>query len=505
VSRSTGAEQATAVPGAPALEAQRAPSLQRAREKVIAHRHGKRDYVLRRVLALADALGLVGAGLIAFSFAPAVTDHSQAEALLLIPLLPVWLILLRTYGLYDRDIRISRSVLDDLPAFFHVFVIGTLLTWIYYRLLPVHQLVLVEVLLFNLSGVLLICVLRTAGRRLVTRAFGFERALVIGSADRTENLIRKIQKHPEYALEPIGVLAVPSSSGGNEYSLEVLGELGPLGSPAPRLDRLFADQNVERMIVAGEGLADGTLLDLVQQGAREGVKVSILPSHVQALGPALEVDSVEGVTVLGLKPLVLPRFSRILKRSVDVVGAGTALVLAAPFLALIAVAIKLDSKGPVLFRQRRIGKGGKSFTLRKFRTMETDAEARVGELRKQSEDPHWLKLERDPRITRVGSALRLMSLDELPQLWNVLKGEMSLVGPRPLIGSEDELVEEWARIRLDLSPGITGLWQVQGRTNIPFEEMVKLDYIYVTNWSLWLDLKLILHTIPAVLSRNGAN
>jgi lipopolysaccharide/colanic/teichoic acid biosynthesis glycosyltransferase len=137
--------------------------------------------------------------------------------------------------------------------------------------------------------------------------------------------------------------------------------------------------------------------------------------------------------------------------------------------------------------------------------MVLDAETRRGELLAQSKDPRWLHLEHDPRVTRVGRLLRLMSLDELPQLWNVLRGQMSLVGPRPLVAEEDRMVHEWARGRLDLTPGITGLWQVLGRTSIPFEEMVKLDYLYVTNWSLWGDIRLILRTLPVVLRRSGAN
>jgi lipopolysaccharide/colanic/teichoic acid biosynthesis glycosyltransferase len=170
-----------------------------------------------------------------------------------------------------------------------------------------------------------------------------------------------------------------------------------------------------------------------------------------------------------------------------------------------AVAIKLDSRGPVLFRQERIGRSGGRFALLKLRTMSADAESRRAQLLAQSKDPGWLHLERDPRITRVGKALRHTSIDELPQLWNVLKGDMSLVGPRPLIAEEDSRVDEWARGRLDLTPGITGLWQVLGRTSIPFEEMIRLDYLYVTNWSLWGDVRLILRTLPVVLRRSGAN
>jgi lipopolysaccharide/colanic/teichoic acid biosynthesis glycosyltransferase len=169
------------------------------------------------------------------------------------------------------------------------------------------------------------------------------------------------------------------------------------------------------------------------------------------------------------------------------------------------VAIKLDSPGPVLFAQKRVGKGGRRFRLFKFRSMVADADGRRSELVHRSTDLNWLKLDHDPRITRVGGYLRRLSLDELPQLWNVLRGEMSMVGPRPLIEAEDERVEDWGRRRLDLTPGITGYWQVLGRTRIPFEEMVKLDYLYVMNWSLWCDVRLILRTLPTVLSGRGAN
>jgi lipopolysaccharide/colanic/teichoic acid biosynthesis glycosyltransferase len=235
------------------------------------------------------------------------------------------------------------------------------------------------------------------------------------------------------------------------------------------------------------------------------MKVSLLPQVFDALGPSVEIDDVEGVTLLGINPPVLGRSSRAMKRSLDFIGAAVLTVLLLPMLVAIAVAIKLDSRGPVFFRQSRVGKGDSRFDVLKFRTMHTDAEARRAELLADSIDPNWLHLENDPRITRVGQRLRHLSLDELPQLWNVLRGEMSLVGPRPLIEEEDQMIGGWGRSRLDLTPGITGVWQVLGRTNIPFEEMVKLDYLYVTNWSLWTDVRLILRTLPVVISRRGAN
>jgi lipopolysaccharide/colanic/teichoic acid biosynthesis glycosyltransferase len=195
----------------------------------------------------------------------------------------------------------------------------------------------------------------------------------------------------------------------------------------------------------------------------------------------------------------------LLFRVLDLLIASVMLILAAPLLIVLAIAIKLDSRGPVLFWQERVGKGGVRFRLVKFRTMVADAEGQRASLVEHSTDPNWLKLEHDPRITRVGRRLRRFSLDELPQLWNVLRGEMSMVGPRPLTPEEDERVLGWARGRLDLTPGMTGYWQVLGRTDIPFEEMVKLDYLYVINWSLWQDVRLMLRTLPVVIRGRGAN
>ena len=260
-----------------------------------------------------------------------------------------------------------------------------------------------------------------------------------------------------------------------------------------------------RVVFSARDIEEGELERMLRDCRALALKASVLPRLADVLGPAVEVDDVEGVTVLGINPPWLPRSSRMIKRGMDLLFATPLLILVAPLLALLAVAIKLDSRGPVFFAQERVGRAGRHFRLFKLRTMVADAERLRGELIAQSTDAGWLKLDHDPRITRLGRWLRRLSLDELPQLWNVVRGEMSLVGPRPLIPAEDEHVEAWARGRLDLTPGITGYWQVLGRTRIPFEEMVKLDYLYVMNWSLWEDVRLMLRTLPVVIGGRGAN
>jgi exopolysaccharide biosynthesis polyprenyl glycosylphosphotransferase len=271
------------------------------------------------------------------------------------------------------------------------------------------------------------------------------------------------------------------------------------------LQSVVRSRGVTRVLLAGADINERELEDLLRDCRALSLSVSILPKLSDVLGPAVELDDVEGVTVLGVNPPWLPRSSRAIKRAMDLTIASVMLLLTAPVMALIAVAIKLDSRGKVFFAQERVGRSGRRFRLYKFRTMASDAEQRRVELLAESADPDWLLLERDPRVTRVGRRLRRWSIDELPQLWNVMRGEMSMVGPRPLIPAEDERVQGWGRGRLDLTPGITGYWQVLGRTRIPFEEMVKLDYLYVMNWSLWSDVRLMLRTLPAVLGGDGAN
>jgi lipopolysaccharide/colanic/teichoic acid biosynthesis glycosyltransferase len=213
--------------------------------------------------------------------------------------------------------------------------------------------------------------------------------------------------------------------------------------------------------------------------------------------------------LVSLPPARLSPSARLMKRSLDLLVAVFALlVLGLPF-ALVALVIKLESRGPVFFRQARIGEGGKPFEIWKFRTMVADADSRKTEFehlnmhRAPGGDPRMFKIAGDPRITRAGRVLRRFAIDELPQLFNVVRGEMSLVGPRPLIPEEHQFVTDWGHKRLTLRPGMTGLWQVLGRSGIPFDEMVRLDYVYVNTWSLWNDVRLLARTIPVVLASRG--
>ena len=282
------------------------------------------------------------------------------------------------------------------------------------------------------------------------------------------------------------------------------GDLPCLGGFAD-LEVVCASMLIERVIVVATEAAEEEIADLVRRTTMLHIAVSAVPQLVDVLGPSVEVDDIEGVTVLGINPPALTRPSRFLKRSMDFAIAGVALLVLLPAMLAAALAVALTSRGPVFYTQVRVGRDGRRFRMYKFRTMVEGADSRVEELRADSADPAWLLLERDPRITGVGRFLRTTSIDELPQLVNVLKGEMSLVGPRPMTPEVDGHIDGWARRRVDMAPGITGLWQVLGRARIPFEEMMKLDYLYVTNWSLWQDLRLLVGTVPAVIKRRGVN
>jgi exopolysaccharide biosynthesis polyprenyl glycosylphosphotransferase len=267
--------------------------------------------------------------------------------------------------------------------------------------------------------------------------------------------------------------------------------------------RIVRELHVDRIIIAPTTTETRGIVELIRIAKAIGVRVSVLPRMLEVVGSTVEFEDVDGLTVLGVRPFGLSRSSRILKRIFDLIATGVGLIVVGPIIAAIALAIRLDSKGPVFFRQVRVGRDGNPFRIYKFRSMVVDAEEQKERLRALNEvGDGMFKISHDPRVTRVGNILRRTSLDELPQLFNVLRGEMSLVGPRPLVTDEDALVLGLDRSRLHLTPGMTGPWQVLG-ARVPMSEMVGIDYFYVASWSLWLDLKLLLRTVRHVVRRGN--
>jgi exopolysaccharide biosynthesis polyprenyl glycosylphosphotransferase len=461
-------------------------------------RKPSRDFILRRLLVAADLTGIVGALALATIFFG--VGDALPKLVWGLVTLPGWILLFKIYGLYDRDgKRVSHSTVDDIPWIFHTLLLGSLGLWLLFKYSPPHNLIFTEGLVFFGVALVGICVARVAVRALSRWLIAPERVLFVGGGAMAEVLARKLRLHPEYELEPIGYVDVSETPGdGFPRSLPYLGVSG-------EIDEICKREAVERLVIVSSDVDPEELADLIRRLRGLDLRFGILPRAADVIGPSAEVDDIEGITILGITPPNLTRSSRFLKRSMDLAVAAILLLLLSPLMALIALAIRLTSRGPVFHRQERIGERERRFEIYKFRTMNKDADKDARELAKDSAHPAWLLLEDDPRVTRVGRLIRHASLDELPQLWNVLLGDMSLVGPRPLIPEEDEHISGWGRRRLDLTPGITGLWQVLGRTSIPFEEMVKLDYLYVTNWSLWQDFRLLFHTLPAVAKRRGVN
>jgi exopolysaccharide biosynthesis polyprenyl glycosylphosphotransferase len=318
-----------------------------------------------------------------------------------------------------------------------------------------------------------------------------QRTVIIGSGQVSGQLVDKLRVHKQFGLDPVGLVDDDFHAAGTP-KLPRLGSLRDLPS-------ILESGRADRVIIAFTRAGHQELLNCIRCCRDHGVAVDIVPRLFELLVGARALDAVGGLPLLSLGSPRLTTSSRVAKRALDLVASGFLLVVLAPLWIAIALAIRIESPGPVLFRQPRVGRNGREFEVLKFRSMYADAELRL------TESGVMIKGPQDPRITKLGRLLRRFSLDELPQLLNVVRGEMSLVGPRPLIPQESAaLAEEWQGRRFDLRPGLTGIWQVQGRSKNPFQEMIRLDYQYVAGWSLSRDLEILLATLPAVLSGRGA-
>ncbi|HXV96477.1 MAG TPA: sugar transferase [Gaiellaceae bacterium] len=462
----------------------------------------RRGWLVRRMLVLADLVGLTVAFLLA-TFAidqPGRTDAvaSQIEILVFLLSLPAWVVVAKLYGLYDYDEeRTDHSTADDLVGVLHLVTVGS---WLFFAFAAVtHR---ADPGFARLLGFWLFAIACITGGRAIARGLArkhlayVQNTIIVGAGDVGQLIAKKLRQHPEYGLNLVGFV-----DGNPKERTENLTDIALLGG-LERLPQMVQILDVERVIVAFSNDSHEDMLDLIRSLKDLDIQIDLVPRFFEVIGTNVGIHTAEGLPLIGLPALRLSRSSLVVKRTMDLALSITGLVLLAPLFLAVAVWIRLDSRGPVFFRQLRMGSGDQTFEIFKFRTMTADADERKSEyaaLNKHVEgDPRMFKIPNDPRVTRSGKVLRRFSIDELPQLINVVRGEMSLVGPRPLILEEDLHVVDWRRRRLNLKPGITGLWQVLGRDDIGFEEMVRLDYVYVTTWSMLNDLKLILRTIPAL-------
>ena len=325
---------------------------------------------------------------------------------------------------------------------------------------------------------------------------GIKRRVVLVGAGES---LRRLQRELAASRGGVGYDLVGAVASAGEPGLPLLGD--SLADLPAILDAVRPDE----LILTEADFDERTVLDIVERAHRRGVRVRLAPNTTELLVHEGEYVPGQGVPLFELRPPVLVGWDWVLKRGFDVCFGALVIVVGLPLWALIALAIKLDSRGPIFFVDRRIGVGEREFGMLKFRTMVADAAEHQHRLEEANEASGALfKIRDDPRVTRVGRLLRRFSLDEMPQLVNVVKGQMSLVGPRPLPLRDYELLEDWHRARYLVLPGMTGLWQISGRSGLSFDDLVRLDFTYLENWSVWSDISIIAKTIPAVISGRGA-
>jgi len=454
----------------------------------------RRGALLRRLLALGD-WGAMLASLCVVTAATSSTDTGTFFWAVLFS--PSWVLVVKLHGLYDNDHRrIRHSTLDELPSLVSASVLGTLVLDGLLALSPAGPLSPASAIGVGI-GVLLASfvargVLRFLFHLLTPQALG----LAIGRPKAVDMVARRVSTHPETRLELVGYLSSQSE--------ETATELPRLGSPA-EISRVARELMIERVVVTELEIGEVDAEHLIQECKAEGLALTFLPQHYGLLGPGIELNRLAELPVLDFRFSDPPRSTIAMKRAMDIAVSALLLVLLSPLLIGIAIWILLDDGRPVRFRQRRAGKDGAPFRMVKFRTMVNDAEQRLPELVDiENLDQPAFKIHDDPRITRSGRWLRRTSVDELPQLFNVLRGQMSLVGPRPEEESVVALYDERQRARLAIKPGMTGPMQVYGRSDLTFEERLAMERDYLDNLSLLTDLEILLRTPRAMVRGEGA-
>jgi exopolysaccharide biosynthesis polyprenyl glycosylphosphotransferase len=492
---------------------QTAPSLEDARGRAlpaVRKRVGGRGWLMRRLLALADLIGLSAAFVlveVVYGNRGANPVSLKAEIAYFVASLPIYVVGAKLFGLYDRDEeRAAHSTPDDLVRVFLLVTVGVFVVEHAVDLTAVASPDLLKVSVFWAAAILGVTCARIVVRTLARSSASYmQNTVIVGAGEIGQLIARKLLRHGEYGVKLVGFVdADPRERHPEVDHVDILGGID-------RLENIVDEHRVERVIFAYSKDAQTDLLELVRRLRDAGVQVDVVPRLFEVIGPRVDIHTVEGVSLIGLPPVRLPRSSQAIKRGLDVVLASACLIVGAPLFALFALLIKRDSPGPVFFRQTRLGKDMRPFTLLKFRTMRTETDDSVhrefiAATMERSAVPTatgLYKLERADSVTPIGRFLRRTSLDELPQLINILRGEMSLVGPRPCIPYETERFKPHHFDRFLVPAGLTGLWQTSARAQSTFGEALDMDVLYAQSWSLSLDLLLLART-PLQLLRPGA-
>jgi exopolysaccharide biosynthesis polyprenyl glycosylphosphotransferase len=454
----------------------------------------RRGALLRRLLAMGDWSALV----IALCFVTATTATTNVADLFWALLFsPVWILVVKLHGLYDNDHRrIRHSTLDELPSLVSATVLGTLVIDGLLSLTSAGAFTAANAITLGVVTLLASFLLRGTLRWFWHHATAPAVGIVIGPAALVDTVARRVATHPETRLTLVGYLS--ASKEGDSAELPRLGSIADIAEVASR-------EEIERVVVTEQQMSELAAERLIEECKAAGLALTFLPQHYGLLGPGIELNRLAELPVLDFRFSDPPRSTLAMKRVMDVLVSGILLILLSPLLLVTGVAILIDTGRPVFFRQRRAGKDGGPFTMLKFRTMVADAEDRLGELIDLSKlDEPAFKIPDDPRVTRVGKLLRRTSIDELPQLINVLRGEMSLVGPRPEEEAVVALYDERQRGRLAIKPGLTGPMQVYGRSDLTFEERLAMERDYLDNLSLLTDLQILMRTPRAIVRGEGA-
>jgi exopolysaccharide biosynthesis polyprenyl glycosylphosphotransferase len=466
-----------------------------------------RGRMLRRLLLGADVIALCAAFL---GTEAAFGMLALADIPLLLVSIPLWVILAYGHRLYHlNSYRADYGAADEIGSMLQMVTLWSWTTLLAVSAVRADHVPVPQVALFWAATLLLLVVLRSAARAFAGRQVWYlQNAVIVGPVHQASAILQKILRHPEWGINVVACVA-PGRPRFRGRAVLRLFDLVPILRDDTDVVQVVKQLDVDRVMLAPALGESSRRADVIYGLSELGVHVDLVPSWSDVVGTRFDLHEMEGMPLLTMPRPSLGKTSLRLKRALDL-GVGTiALVLLSPVFAACALAIKLDSPGPVFFRQRRVGRRDQHFEVFKFRSMYVDADERKDEVAELNfhggaSETGMFKIREDPRITRVGRILRRYSLDELPQLLNIVRGDMSLVGPRPLIETEDRQIEGRFRRRLDLTPGLTGLWQAHGRSDIPFEEMVNLDFVYATNWSLWGDVKLLMRTCSVVVRGRGA-
>jgi len=432
---------------------------------------------------------------------PAIIPQLERFYSILIFVTFLWLALFKLLGLYDK--RDITSTGDEASSIIGATISGAMLLfallflyrgfWFSRALLLYAAIICSTLMMFSRY------VLNVIQRELYKRGVGVRRTLILGAGEIGQGLAFKMLSEKEIGYKAVAFLDDDPEKMNKDF--QGIPVIGSIISTKNKIREL----NIDEVILATGNLHQQKVLDIIMECETEGVEFKLVPGILELIASRISTDEIGGIPLLTIKEIRLQGFNALIKRTADVSVSLAALLFISPLMILVAALIKLESKGPVFFTQKRVGKDGRTFNVYKFRSMDEGAESIFEQVVAQKGgDIIRFKAKDDPRITRLGRIIRKLSIDELPQLINVLIGDMSLVGPRPPVPIEVEKYSAWHKKRLRIRPGITGLWQVSGRSELPFEDMVRLDIYYIENWSLWMDFRIVLRTIPTVIFGSGA-